>query len=298
MNPRTLLMHQIMLSDRTRLAAYDRALAATVRPGDVVADVGAGTLVLGLMALRHGAAHVFAIEGDPETAELATRIARDNQVADRVTVIQGDARVARLARKADVVVAELMGNLGPEEEMAEILAAFVRHNLAEGGRVVPERLRTVLAPIEFDGEGWGVWSRELNGLSFAAVLDHAEPTAQLHFFQRPPWVLGEPVVAADTRLGQRARPISGEHHELPITTAGTLHAVVGSFQAVLAPGVELANFPGYPGCNWACWVWPVRHSQVEPGDTLKVALERPRETNRFAETWTMAVGLARGGKRP
>lgn len=291
-------MHQIMLSDRTRLAAYDKALAATVRPGDIVADVGAGTLVLGLMALRHGAAHVYAIEGDPETAELAARVARDNQLTDRVTVIQGDARVAKLARKADVVVAELMGNLGPEEEMAEILAAFARRNLADGGRVVPERLQTVFAPIEFDGEGWGIWSQPVHGLSFGAVLDHAEPAAQLHFFQRPPRLLGEPVVAADAELGKRARPINGEHHAMPIHTAGTLHAIVGSFRAVLAPGVELANFPGYPGCNWACWVWPIRHSEVAAGDTLKVAVERPRDTARYAETWTMDVGLARGPVLP
>ena len=52
---RTLLMHQIMLGDRVRLEAYDEALRRSVRPGDVVADVGAGTLVLSMMALRHGA---------------------------------------------------------------------------------------------------------------------------------------------------------------------------------------------------------------------------------------------------
>ncbi|TVT37088.1 methyltransferase domain-containing protein [Amycolatopsis rhizosphaerae] len=294
MNPRTLLMHQIMLSDRTRLAAYDRALAAAVRAGDVVADVGAGTLVLGLMALRHGAGHVYAIEGDPATAELAARIARDNGVAEHVTVIQGDARAAKLERKADVVVAELMGNLGPEEEMAEILAAFARRNLADHGRIVPGRLQTVLTPVEFDGEGWGIWSEELHGLRFGAVLDHVAPAAQLHFFQRPPRVLGGPVVAADARLGERARPIGGERHIVRIDTPGTLHAIVGSFRAVFASGVELANFPGYPGCNWACWVWPVRHSRVAAGDTLKVALERPRDTARLAETWTMDVGLARG----
>ncbi|WP_007023442.1 50S ribosomal protein L11 methyltransferase [Saccharomonospora iraqiensis] len=296
MNPRTLLMHQIMLSDRTRLAAYDEALAATVRPGDVVADVGAGTLVLGLMALRHGAGHVYAIEGDPETAELATRIARDNDVADRVTVVQGDARVARLERKADVVVAELMGNLGPEEEMVEILAAFTRRNLAPGGRIVPERLRTMLAPVEFDGEGWGVWSQPVHGLRFSAVMDYVASAAQLHFFQRTPWVLGDPAVVADARLAERARPLGGEHH-VEVRTGGTLHAVVGSFQAVLAPGVELANFPGYPGCNWACWVWPVRHIEVAAGDTLKMALRPPRDSARLAENWTMDVGLARESVR-
>ena len=71
MDQRQLIMHQVMLGDRVRLRAYDEAMRRTVRPGDVVVDVGAGTVVLSLLALRHGASHVYAIEGAPEVAALA-----------------------------------------------------------------------------------------------------------------------------------------------------------------------------------------------------------------------------------
>ena len=47
-----LSIHRLMVSDRVRTEAYQRALAATVRPGDVVLDVGAGTAIMGMLAAK------------------------------------------------------------------------------------------------------------------------------------------------------------------------------------------------------------------------------------------------------
>ena len=48
--------HFGMLNDAERNTAYDRALRARVRAGDMVLDIGAGTGLLGMMAARAGAA--------------------------------------------------------------------------------------------------------------------------------------------------------------------------------------------------------------------------------------------------
>jgi SAM-dependent methyltransferase len=285
-------MHQVMLADQPRIAAYDAALGQAVRPGDVVVDVGAGTLVLSMLALRHGAGHVYAIEADPQMAAVADRIATHNGLGDKVTVIQGNARAVRLPRKADVVVSEMMGNLGPEEEMAEVLAVVAKRNLKPGGRIVPERLRTVLAPIQFDGEGWGIWGDDFHGFSLDVVREYVRPAAQLHFFQRPPVQLGPAVTIADDHVGEGSSLRPRSVHRLPIQWPGRLHAVLGYFAATLAPGVTLANFPSYPGCNWAVWIWPIGHTDVAGGDVLRVELQRPKGV-RVATDWTVDCSISR-----
>ncbi|GLZ42304.1 50S ribosomal protein L11 methyltransferase [Actinokineospora sp. NBRC 105648] len=294
MDSRSLVMHQAMLADRVRLRAYDRALAHAVRPGDTVLDVGAGLLALGMMALRHGAAHVYAVEGDPVTAAVAARIADDNGLSGKLTVLHGDARTVELPTRVDVIVAELMGNIGPEEEMPEILAAVARRSLAPGGRVVPQRLTTTLTAIEFDGEGWGLWSGDALGYRLDAVQEYSEPAAHLHFFQREPRALSAPVPIGDSNLGASAHGVTAAARKLRITRPGTLHAVMGSFTATLAPGVTLSNFPSYPGCNWGVWIWPLRHTAVEAGDVLRARVLVP-ENVRVATDWRLECGISRRG---
>jgi enediyne biosynthesis protein CalE3 len=302
MDQRHLLMHQVMLGDRVRLDAYDKALAAVVTPGAVVADIGAGTLALTALALRHGAGHVYAVEADPQMVAIASRIIEASGWTDRVTLVAGDARLEPLPSKVDVIVAEMMGNLGPEEDMTRILHAVARRSLRPGGSVVPERLVTYLAPIEFDNEGWGVWHDGFYDIALAVVQEYAQAGAQLHFFSRPPAMLGEPVVLADSApnrragpAGNRAGPANDRPLRLTIERPGRLQAVIGYFEATLVPGVSLANFPSYPGCNWAVWVWPLRHTTVSPQDEIRVRVRVP-DGGRVVTDWRLDCQLLRKGQ--
>ncbi|MER7993414.1 50S ribosomal protein L11 methyltransferase [Micromonospora chalcea] len=294
MDQRLLLMHQMMLGDAPRLRAYDRALEEAVTPGDVVVDVGAGLLALSLLALRHGAEHVYAVEADPATAAAAARIIEANDLKGRLTLVTGDARTVRLPRKADVLVSEMMGNLGPEEEMAEVLHVIARRHLRPGGRVVPRRLRTWLAAAEFADEGWGLWGGDFYGYRLDQVQELVAPAAQLHFFQRPPKLLTEPTVVLDQALDGRSPSRQTLRQRLPVIAPGRLHAVLGFFTADFTDDVTLSNFPSYPGCNWAVWVWPLRHTDVAEGDELSVALRRPaRRDVRAVTGWRLECGLSR-----
>jgi SAM-dependent methyltransferase len=297
MDQRLLIMHQMMLADRTRMGAYDRAIEQVVGPGDIVVDAGAGSLALAMLALRHGAGHVYAVEADPEAAAMAERIIQSNDLKGRITLIEGDARVVRLPSAADVVLAEMMGNLGPEENMMDVLAAVAKHNLCDGGRILPGRLDTKVAAIEFDEEGWGIWGEDYLGYRLDSVRDLAEPQPQLHFFQRQPRLLAEPAAILTETAGDRTPPGTRMRQRLRVTEPGRLHAVIGYFTAELVDGVTLANFPSYPGCNWAVWVWPLRHIRVNAGDEIDVELHRPadRRNSRLSTEWRLDCHITRRG---
>ncbi len=68
-----------------------RLMQAVIRPGDSVADLGAGSAVLAIAAAKLGAARAFAIELDPDAIGNAEENVVRNGVADRVAVLEGDA---------------------------------------------------------------------------------------------------------------------------------------------------------------------------------------------------------------
>ena len=70
-----------------------RLMQGVVRQRDVVADLGAGSAVLSIAAVRLGAARVAAVEIDHDSIGNAQSNIDANSVADRVELIEGDANV-------------------------------------------------------------------------------------------------------------------------------------------------------------------------------------------------------------
>jgi len=70
-----------------------RLLPQVLRPGDVVADLGAGSAVLAIAAAKGGASKVIAIELDEDAMSNAEENVERNGVAGRVHLLCGDATV-------------------------------------------------------------------------------------------------------------------------------------------------------------------------------------------------------------
>jgi len=127
-----------MLTDSTRMDAYERALRGAVRPGSVVLDIGTGTGIFALIAARLGARRVFAIE--PSDAIFTAReIASANGLSDRVEFIQDLSSRASLPERADVIVSDLHGVLPHFGRHIESIADARRRHLAPGGVMIPRR---------------------------------------------------------------------------------------------------------------------------------------------------------------
>lgn len=89
-----------------------RLLPNVIRPGDFVADLGAGSAVLSIAAAKLGAARAIAIEYDADAIGNAEENVRRNGAGDVVTVVQGDASVLLpLVAPVRVIVANIISSV-------------------------------------------------------------------------------------------------------------------------------------------------------------------------------------------
>ena len=108
----------------------------SVRPGDIVLDVGAGSGILSVFAARAGAARVYAVE-ETSIAVLAQDLVAANGVAEIVHVIQGDVLDIDLPERVDVVVSEWLGGFGIDEGMLVPVITARDRWLKPGGVMIP-----------------------------------------------------------------------------------------------------------------------------------------------------------------
>jgi len=125
-------------STRAALALLDRAL----RPGDFVLDLGSGSGILAIAAVRLGARGALGIEVDPEAIPVAERNAERNRVAGRVRFLEGDAMdLAPLAGPADLVVSNILR--GPNSQLLPAIRAALR----PGGQAIFSGMETPEADL-------------------------------------------------------------------------------------------------------------------------------------------------------
>ena len=109
-----------------------RLMQHVVRPGDDVADLGAGSAVLSIAAAKLGAARVAAIEMDPEAIGNAEENVERNGVADRVRVLEGDAAMLLpLVAPVRVVVANILSSV-----LVELLPVIERALSPDGEAIL------------------------------------------------------------------------------------------------------------------------------------------------------------------
>ncbi len=92
-------------STRAALTLLERL----VRPGDRVLDLGSGSGILSIAAVKLGAARAIGVESDPEATSVAVRNAERNGVAHRVQFLDGEAGdLAPLAGPADLLLSNIL----------------------------------------------------------------------------------------------------------------------------------------------------------------------------------------------
>ncbi len=238
--------HLGYLADAPRLDKFRRAIAAVLRPGDVVADLGCGSGILGLLALQSGAAHVYAID-DSAMLHVARETFERAGLAQRATFIQGRSQQVLLPARVDVVLCDHVGYFGFDYGIVELLADARQRFLKPGGTILPARIALQLAAVESAAalrftEGWrdaGV-PPEFHWLRAHAV------NAKHDIGLRPQDLLSSPVSPGTLELAAEVPPYLSWQGELRIERDGLVHGLAGWFDCELAAGVAMSNSPLAP----------------------------------------------------
>ena len=136
--------HLAYLTLPHRQGLYERALAAVLKPGDVVADLGCGVGVLGMAALRAGAVRAYGIDHS-DAIELARESAARTGLADRYTCIRGSTFQTDLPEQVDLIICDHVGFFGFDYGIIAMLDDARRRMLHPGGQIMPRRLRLFAA---------------------------------------------------------------------------------------------------------------------------------------------------------
>lgn len=139
--------HRTLIADKARNEALFAALErAIVKGKTVVADIGAGSGLLGLMASKLGAKEVHLYEASEEVAAVAAAVLKQNR-ARNCHLYPCRSTEMIDTPKVDVIISETLGNYALEENILETLADALERMLQPGGAVIPARIRQFACPV-------------------------------------------------------------------------------------------------------------------------------------------------------
>jgi hypothetical protein len=295
-------IHAMMLNDRARTSGFLQAIERVVRPGDVVVDIGTGTGVLAVAAVRAGARRVYAIEAGAMLG-VARQIIDVNGVSSQVTLIEGWSTQVSLPERANVLVAEIIGEIPFQERVLEVTRDARSRLLEDGARLIPGRLRIYGLPVAIPDDllatrvvtspavdrwkGWygmdfGPLGGAARGLRHVLLLDPASA--------RSLPAISEPLLLADVDLGAFDEVSVATEETTIAADDGELNGVLVHFELELAPGLVLSTDPRttMATSSWRNPVWifneaitlrtgdafGVRFSYRAPGESNGVRIDR------------------------
>ncbi len=239
----TLDEHHGYLSDRVKVQKYQAAIERTVRSGHRVLDLGCGSGLLGLMALRAGAHQVIFVD-EGAVIEVARRTVAEAGFSDRAEFHQANSFELTLAKKVDLVVCDHVGYFGFDYGLLALLADARERFLGLDGVIIPSELDLMLALVESEPcrnlvARWrdGSTPPEFGWLVTAAA--NTKHAVELSTEE----LLASPATLATLDLGREAASYLSWTAEFVCDRDGVLDGVAGWFDCKLIDDIRTTNSP-------------------------------------------------------
>jgi Ribosomal protein L11 methyltransferase (PrmA) len=169
----SILEYQRMFQDAPRHEAYVEALRRSIKPGDVVIEIGTGFGVYAVLAAKFGASKVYAIEMN-ELVRLGPAVAKANGVGDVVEFFEMMSTDFHPPELADVVFADMRGATPLYGMNVESMHDAAKRFVKPGGVLIPSHDVMEASLISLPDECADVyssWDTNPMGFDLRAVRD-------------------------------------------------------------------------------------------------------------------------------
>jgi protein arginine N-methyltransferase 1 len=291
--------HRTLIADHVRNQAFHDALSTTIKKGEtVVADIGAGTGLIGLMAAKLGAREVLLYEA-AEVAGVAAQTIKANR-AKGCHLMPCHSTEMEEPPRVDLVVSETLGNYALEENIIDTLADARMRHLKDGGVMIPARIRQFVVPVisdrihkeltVWDGVGFEIDLSVAREMSLNNVYVRSFSAQELLDGGGGAKIWDEVALGSDTR-GARKGEASWK-----LDAAQTIYGFAYWWVAELVPGVSLSTAPDAPRTHWEQLYFPLKQPMsLEAQESVLVTLRsRSSEEAGTHLAWT-AVHFDRDG---
>lgn len=96
------------LHDSKRTKFFRKAIRNSIKKGDVVLELGAGTGILSMFAIDAGASKVYAVELDKGNVKTLKKVVKENGYKNKIIVMHADATNVKVPEKVDLVICEMI----------------------------------------------------------------------------------------------------------------------------------------------------------------------------------------------
>jgi hypothetical protein len=273
--------HLPMVADQTRVGAYAAAIRAQA-PGRRVAELGAGSGVLTILAAKAGALSVWAVE-ETDIVDMAAELVAANGVADRVELVRGSSLDHTPPEPVDVLIHEIFGTDPFEEGVMQAIFDARDRWLVPGGRLLPPGFTTMACAV--GGPNWergpaqrrrveavaDEWDLNLDALLAATTPVQRRPQGSVDT-PTPEELLAGPGALFEMDL--HADPDTQRISRARLTgRPGVVHAILVWFRIGFDETAPLENSPWTPLTTWGWLVYDLDRSvELRPGQDLELEL--------------------------
>jgi len=283
--------HRSLLAEKGRCKNYRRAIFNTVRPNDIVVDIGCGTGILAFFACQAGAKKVYAIEVE-KIVDLAKRVSQKNRFQDRIVFLNDLSYHVKLPERADVLVTETFDTFGTNGGLLNLVIDARQRFLKRSGRIIPRLIHLFVVPVELPQiyQKIDFWINNLYGLDFSQLRFY---TANQIFsvnpeILQPDTFLSKPRSLARINLSRIKTANIGGAVSFIAKRDSNLHGIAGWFSAQLSKKTSISNAPNIMNPKWNDAFFPLeRPIPLKKGNRIHVIVES--KNNGSVWRWRVSI---------